>query len=285
MEDLSRRDALLKTQNPDGGWGYFPGKQSWLEPTAWTALALHGHEAAERAYRLVRGWQKEDGTTSPCATVDSPHWTSALVTTLAALRKDKPVVQRGLKYLMETAGSDSGPLMRIMHFLDPQANDRDPKFEGWPWRPGASAWIEPTVHGITALRLANPLVTDRRIKARIASAQNLIWHQRCRDGGWNYGARVAREVTLHSFPETTALALIGLIGRPKGVNDAIASAKAAGANANFPLAGAWLSLALRLHGLEAPEPARSIGRDIVISAITELSSEHGNWRLLGEGVA
>ena len=38
----SRLEFLRATQNPDGGWGYFPGKQSWLEPTAYAMLALHG---------------------------------------------------------------------------------------------------------------------------------------------------------------------------------------------------------------------------------------------------
>jgi hypothetical protein len=137
------------------------------------------------------------------------------------------------------------------------------------------------------LRLAQPLAADPRIKARIASAQNLIWHQRCRDGGWNYGARVAREVSLPSFPETTALAVIGLVGREKGVADAIDSAKALGAAEGYPLAAAWLSLALRLHGVDpgaAPAGHASLPskRDVLICAVSHLASPEGNWRLLKE---
>ncbi|MBM3797529.1 MAG: hypothetical protein FJW31_26545 [Acidobacteria bacterium] len=132
---------------------------------------------------------------------------------LAALRNDRPVVERGVDYLMETVGVESGPLIRVLHFFCPERNDRDPKFEGWPWRPGAAAWIEPTAHSITALRVARRMISNRvRIDARIESAQRLIWHQRCRGGGWNYGARIAREVSLAPFPETTAVALIGLVG-------------------------------------------------------------------------
>lgn len=33
-----RVDALIATQNADGGWGYFAGKRSWLEPTSTTVL-------------------------------------------------------------------------------------------------------------------------------------------------------------------------------------------------------------------------------------------------------
>src|ERR1041385_6757383 len=45
----ARVAALRRTQNPDGGWAYFSGKQSWLEPTFYAALALHGDPAADRA--------------------------------------------------------------------------------------------------------------------------------------------------------------------------------------------------------------------------------------------
>ena len=53
----TRREFLLQNQNRDGGWGYFPGKQSWLEPTAYAALVLHGDPAAAKATALVLGWQ------------------------------------------------------------------------------------------------------------------------------------------------------------------------------------------------------------------------------------
>ena len=51
---LESRLALLKaTQNPDGGWGYFPGKPSWLEPTAYALLASSGERAAGRLSTAV----------------------------------------------------------------------------------------------------------------------------------------------------------------------------------------------------------------------------------------
>lgn len=282
VEAFSHRAFLLKAQNPDGGWGYFPGKPSWLEPTAWAALALHGDPAAERAYKLIRGWQNSDGSARPCANVDSPHWATALIVILAALRGDKPPVERGVAYLMDTIGSESGPFMRVLHFLSPQSNDREPKFEGWPWRAGAAAWIEPTAHSVTALRIARRMVArDPRIAARIASAQNLIWHQRCRDGGWNYGARVAREVSLQAFPETTALALIGLVGR-KGASEAVELARPMVKGDLSPLARAWFNLSLRLHGKDAPERKPAHTRDLLICAINELSAPSGNWRILKE---
>jgi hypothetical protein len=67
---LETRPAFLKaTQNPDGGWGYFPGKPSWLEPTAYALLALAGERGAalDRGWNLLRSWQRPDGAFRPCA--------------------------------------------------------------------------------------------------------------------------------------------------------------------------------------------------------------------------
>lgn len=279
MLEVSRRSLLLKGQNPDGGWGYFPGKQSWLEPTAWAAVAMHGDAAAEKAYGLVRGWQNADGSCRPSGAVSTTHWTAALLVILAALRKDRPVMERGVKYLMGTIGSDSGPFMRLLHYASLSRNDRDPSFEGWPWKPGAAAWIEPTAHSITALRLARALMPDPRLDERIVSAQNMIWHQRCQGGGWNYGAREARGVQLQAFSETTALALIGLMGR-RGLRESIESAQVLRTHDQAALSKAWFSVSLRMHDVEVKETAMENPADNLVTAIAEIGSEKGTWPLL-----
>ncbi len=46
---VTRLDRLRRNQNRDGGWGYFPGKQSWIEPTVYAALALQKEPEANRA--------------------------------------------------------------------------------------------------------------------------------------------------------------------------------------------------------------------------------------------
>jgi hypothetical protein len=275
-------DFLRSSQNADGGWGYFPGKQSWLEPTGWAALALHGDPASVRAWALIKSWQKQDGSCRPCGSVEVPNWTAALAVTLGCLHRDEAAVRRGVSYLLGVAGEDSSLLSRFTKLIVPSHTDREPKFQGWPWKPGNHAWIEPTAHGITALRLASKVVGAAEVQGRIESAQKMILHMRCQDGGWNYGARIALGHPLASFPETTALALVGLAGR-SDARDAVKHAEGLLAAKQSPLSRAWLRIALRLHGLKpaAGDEAVSSGQDVLLAALETLGgTDEGNWRLL-----
>src|SRR5450432_2591827 len=107
----SRREFLVHSQNSDGGWGYFPGKQSWLEPTAYGILALHGDAAAEpaclRALKLVLEWQNPDGSFRPAAAVATPSWTTALGVTLASLHGQTAPAARGVDYLLQIHGTEA----------------------------------------------------------------------------------------------------------------------------------------------------------------------------------
>lgn len=278
----ARVDFLRQTQNVDGGWGYFPGRQSWLEPTAWAALALHsqGDTSSTKAWRLIKTWQQADGSCRPCAAVALPNWTAALAITLGTIYRDETAVQRGADYLLNLLGEDSKMSFRIAKFLSPASVDREPTFQGWPWKPGCTSWIEPTAHSITALRLAAKMVRDTRIETRAQSAQSMILHLRCKDGGWNYGANVALGTPLESFPETTALALVGLVGR-NDVGDAVRYMEGLRAATQAPLATAWLTIALRLHGKHVRSDEKTmVGQDTLLTALEVLGSPEGNWRLL-----
>ena len=52
--------ALLAARNPDGGWPYYAGKTSRLEPTAWALLALRA--AGDRvSLDPLLAWPRRDG--------------------------------------------------------------------------------------------------------------------------------------------------------------------------------------------------------------------------------
>ena len=54
-------DLLVRGRNADGGWGYFAGKASRLEPTCWALLALAGRPGAPGDAAPLRAWPARDG--------------------------------------------------------------------------------------------------------------------------------------------------------------------------------------------------------------------------------
>jgi len=283
----SVRELLFRAQNSDGGWGYFPGKESWLEPTAYAWLALSGASgstaASDRALTLIAGWQRPDGGWSPNGRVKESTWVTslALIVLAAARRTAGAPFQRGVEWLMGAKGVEGSWLNRAaarLGLLDP---GRDLSLTGWPWLAGTSSWIEPTAHALAALRKASGRAD---IVARIGEGTAQIWSLRCVDGGWNYGAPNALHVNLPSYPETTALALAGLAGssHPK-LADAVERARGLAAQTRSPMASAWLALALRLHGVEPPASLAAPGEegDILVNALHALAASDGNWHLLG----
>ena len=281
----SRREFLVQNQNRDGGWGYFPGKQSWLEPTAYAILSLHGDPVCRKALDLVLSWQNSDGSFRPSGAVKMPSWTTALGVTVAALAGESGAAARGVDYLLQIHGTEADDwLSKVVSKLLPQvALDRDPSLLAWPWRPNATSWIEPTAHAITALRLAaSKKVSRPTLSQRVDLGQRMILSLRCKDGGWNYGSRSALAVELPSYPETTAVALLGLVGRAD-VKSPVQYGRKLAASPQAPLAAAWLRVSLALHGSAVPpaDPSQGFGgNDILLAAVEALGAEGGNARLL-----
>lgn len=126
----NRLDALRRAQNPDGGWSYYAGKQnSWLEPTVYAALALHGDPASEKAWNLVRSWQRGDGSWRVAGNVPDANWTTSLGT-LLAVAKGAPA-SGGVKWLDKS-------------FLG----------QGWAWKDENAPSVEPTAWSVLALAKA-----------------------------------------------------------------------------------------------------------------------------------
>ena len=80
---------------------------------------------------------------------------------------------------------------------------------------------------------------------------------RCGDGGWNYGSSAALKVDLVAFPETTGLALIGLQGHA-GLEKSLELAARMARETVSPLARSWLTIALRVNGMDVPASAVKI---------------------------
>lgn len=286
----ARLSALRQTQNADGGWGYFPGKQSWLEPTLYATLALQGEPVAERAWTLVKSWQNPDGGFRPSAEVEMSHAGTALgVTTAVARGESGEVTRKGVDWLLATAGVESQMYKRVILKIGSAfglvEDQRDFSMKGWPWKPETASWVEPTAHALVALKQSR--VDSSTLRERVRLGEGMLLDVRAKDGGWNYGNRTARGEDLRSYPETTAIALVGLQGRGD-LGRSFDLAEQMLGETKSPLAKAWLTIALRVHGMRvngiAVEEADILrsepSTDVLITALEALGAEDGNYRFM-----
>lgn len=281
-----RVEALIATQNADGGWGYFAGKRSWLEPTTYSLLALH-HQMDQphwqRGWNLVRSWQLPDGSWRPNEQVVEPHWSTALAVTLhCARRVFDGNFERGVAWLLEQKGEESTNLSRFLGLFVKNHIGHERKFAGWPWLPGTTSWIEPTSHALVALKRAAPRVDGGLLRRRVTLAEGMILRRRCADGGWNYGSRAALGIDLPSYPETTALALLGLQSCLEAdLSQDLLRARELWQQCHARLGRAWLAISLRNFGIDLPEDTRPLAKhDVLATALEALSSHNGGHALL-----
>lgn len=287
----SRLDTLRRAQNPDGGWGYFTGKQSWLEPTVYAALALSGEPAADRAWTLLKGWQGKDGSWRPSIDVAVENYGTSLCVTLAIARGETDgAVTKGVEWLLASAGVESNWMNRLVARTGLIEADRNLSLKGWPWKPGTSSWVEPTAHALVALKKvaktsqgpakihAPADISAKDLLDRVRLGQAQLMDVRCRDGGWNYGSREALQVDLPSYPETTGIALVGLQSFP-GVDSGLDYAAREVGRTVSPLGRAWLTMALRLHERKVPEMPSALQPppDLQILALEALAAPDGNY--------
>ncbi len=279
----ARLQHLRSTQNPDGGWGYFPGKNSWFEPTAYAILALTGSGAEtqiiDRAYSCLLSWQRETGGFPAAPRLPEPNWVTALALTLMAVRNEsgRPR-ERAVDWLLAQQGVEKNWLSRLGVRLGMIDAGRSVEVAGWPWLAGTTSWVEPTAQALVALKKAGVR------HPRVAEGEKQLLGVRCRDGGWNYGSPQALRIDLPSYAETTGVALLGLQGVPRAtVASALEQARRLAVADISRMAKAWLGIALRNWDLEPPssppEPLPA-GGDILVTALEALAAGE-NWKLLG----
>lgn len=282
-----RRAFLLAAQNRDGGWGYFPGKSSWVEPSVYASLALAGDPAAaapcDRAFGFVRAQQMESGAWRPAPGADTPSWVTALAVTLHCARGvHDGRFERGAAWLAANKGADQMAwYWRLFWRIKGDPIEQDRSLSGWPWSPGTASWVEPTSHTLLALKKSAPRLKPGGWE-RVAMAERMMADRRAQDGGWNYGNRVVLGVTLPSYPEMTGIALVGLQGcRAFDLRPSLDLAARQWRETGSPLAKAWLAIALRNHGMDLPEPAAAQPfPDILLAALECLAAPGGGHDLL-----
>ena len=287
----SRLEFLLTSQNPDGGWGYFPGKASWFEPTTYAMLALQGKPnsdaALDRAWKLVRSWQLPDGSSRPGAQVEGGTWVTAHAVTLACVRGVyDSKVQAAVDWLLKVVGAEHSLAMRAASYFHLLKTKLDVSHQGWPWRMGNASWIEPTAHTLVALKKVAGRYRGDDLAHRVREGEELILSRKCSDGGWNAGNPNVLNYDLPSYPESTALALLALQGRSTAeLAEPLQVARRFVRETKSSLARSWLTITLRSFGdhLDSPADEARRSEDILLAALEAIGHPEGNYAVLQTG--
>jgi len=136
------------------------------------------------------------------------------------------------------------------------------------------------------LKKVSAKVGSQQLTNRVREGEALLFGRRCSDGGWNAGNPNVLNFDLPSYPETTALALIGLQGRAsQELAAAISVAQKFRGEAKSSLAKAWLSIALRCYGVDIAPPveAERTSGDVMLNALEALGHPAGNYSLFRPG--
>lgn len=237
-------------QNRDGGWAYNKGC-SWTEPTAFVLLAQSVTQVDRSSFQAGTNFllsaQREDGGWRPQPDVDESTWVTAVVALLPEQAIGTERLNRAIAWLRGETGRESSWSYKLRQRM---AGNKEKYPEGWPWFPGAAAWVIPTSFGILAFERELTRREDARLRARVNSGREYLFARMCADGGWNHGSNRALGRDGDSYPETTGIALTALHGAPASplIERGKAAARRHLATCRTAEGIAWLRMGLQAHG-------------------------------------
>jgi hypothetical protein len=255
--------SLVDLQHSDGGWAY-AANSSWTEPTCYAILALRSVGGPDRAIQRASEWlvrrQRIDGGWPPGPGVDqSGYVTSLAILALSGKAEYEGATGRGVEWLLAQSGAETSFWPRLARRLTSTQTSAT-EHVGWPWFPGAAAWVIPTSLAICALSKQRHGKHMNDIELRIKDGRRFLLTRKCPDHGWNHGGLFRSGETPVSYPETTGVALVALGAADSAVeNELELSLRCAEMHARDPRSseGAdWLTLGLSLFGREPEQPNR-----------------------------
>jgi hypothetical protein len=197
------RQFLVRGRNADGGWGYYAGKSSRLEPTAWSLLAL-GPDRTDVS--VLSRWPADAGLLLERAGGEPNFGFHGAA--LLALRGLGLQHQAGNAALLASLQQIKGIALEPTPLIK-----QDGSLQAWPWIAGTFSWVEPTAWCLLALKRWAPAMPEAIDKGRVDVAERMIVDRCCRDGGWNYGNADVMGQQLKPFVPTTAVALLAMQDR------------------------------------------------------------------------
>ena len=237
-----------------------------------------------RGWSLIRTWQQDDGGFRPGAEIQLSCWATALVVTLHCVHGVTDArFQKGVGWLLGSKGIEGGWMERALGLVMKLPVEYDRRHKGWPWLADTASWVEPTAHSVLALKKAASKVSVPLLKERVLEGERMMLDRRSTDGGWNYGNRRVLRTDLPSYPETTAVALLGLQGSllMKDHQPAVAAAEKHWTETKSRLAKAWLTISLRNYGRDIPLTVDETPTpDLMVAALEALACPNGGHQWL-----
>lgn len=242
--------SLLALQNPDGGWSYRAGG-SWTEPTAYAVMAcLAAGEtaAARRAIAWILRVRQADGGWSSRPGVPGSGWATGLVALLPPASIGAAAHAGAIRWLLETQGEETSFFYKLRLRMLGEKISPEQDHPGWPWLPGASAWVGPTAAAMFALDKewkANP---TRQVQDRLQEGRAFLLSRACQEGGWNHGGNNALGYPAEPYPETTGMGLLAMRGVVSGkIEKALSLAERFLETTRTADAQNWLRFGLAAH--------------------------------------
>ena len=205
INDLT--EALRLGRNTDGGWGYYPGKSSRLEPTALAALALADTGGGATAASALHGWPSTEGLLLERES-GAPNFGFHGLALLA-------MCACHVEHASGTASLTAG-LQRVKGVrLEPSGTSsrQDNSLQAWSWIAETFSWVEPTAWCMLALKQRARTPLSGVDPARLEEAERLLINRSCVAGGWNYGNADVMGKDLRPYIPTTAIALLAMQDR------------------------------------------------------------------------
>ena len=206
----SLRAALLAHANAGGGWAYYPGHDSRLEPTCWALLALGGAASdfdPEPHWRFLTACQRTSGLLVENPVLPANLAFNALAA-IAMLSSERFRSGRELPTLLDSLVARAG-----LQVAQSPNFRQDNSLRGWSWTEGTFSWVEPTSWCLLALKRTIRTVPARAtdaVRSRITDGEALLVDRVCASGGWNFGNANAFGTNLPAHVPTSALGLLAL---------------------------------------------------------------------------
>ena len=195
------RDRLLTARNPDGGWPYYRGKTSRLEPTAWALLALQAAGEAVTAEALTSWPRREGWLVDRSSDAVNVAFNAMAGIALRQVDRSGSLVEALESLLLETRGRQL-PQFPII--------EQNNALQAWPWLDRTFSWAEPTALAMVFLKRTPAARRDARRAQRLNEAERLLLDRVCRQGGWNYGNANIFGASLEPYVPTSALCLLAM---------------------------------------------------------------------------